>query len=426
MVTEVLIILALILANGVFSGAEIAIVSLRKTRIRELLDSGSTRAKAVEHLRKHPERFLATVQIGITVVGATAAAFGGQTLVAKLVPPLKSIGFDVLAHDVAFAIVVGGISFLSLVIGELVPKSLGLRYAEGYALAVGRPLLGLAWLMRPLVRLLTGSSNLLLKLFGDKTSFGETRISPGELQQMVEEATETGALDPHIGNIASRALEFAGVPVSAVMVPRERMVAIPRRAPAAEVKRIILEQGYSRMPVYEGSPDTITGYVIAKDILALDWESELLILDDITRPAHFVPETMRAVQVLRDLQHRRIRLAIVVDEMGAVSGLVTIEDLVEELVGEIFSESDTSPELARKEPDGSMVAQGSAPIRDLNRQLDLDLPEAHAYTTLAGLCIHLAGRIPPSGAKLTAPDGTTLEILDATTRRIRTVRIRRP
>jgi putative hemolysin len=426
MLSEVLIILALIFANAVFSGAEIAIVSLRKTRIKELLESGSTRAKAVEQLRHTPERFLATVQIGITVVGAAAAAFGGQTLVARLVPPLKAIGLHDLAQDVAFALVVGGISFLSLVVGELVPKSLALRYAEGYALAVGRPLLGLAWLMRPLVWLLTGSSNLLLKLVGDKTSFGETRVSAGELQQMVEEATETGALDPHIGSIASRALEFSGVPVSAVMVPRERMVGIPRRASAAEVKRVLLEQGYSRMPVYDGGPDTITGYVIAKDILALAWESELLVVDDITRPAHFVPETMRAVQVLRDLQQRRIRLAIVVDEMGTVSGLVTIEDLVEELVGEIFSESDTSPELARKDPDGSMVAQGTAPIRDLNRQLNLDLPEADAYTTIAGLCIHLAGHIPHVGDKLTAPDGTSLEIVEATTRRIRTVRIRRP
>lgn len=425
MPSEVLIILALTFANAVFAGAEIAIVSLRKTRIKQLIESGSGRAEAVERLRKEPERFFATVQVGITVVGATSAALGGQTLVGKLVPPLAALGLGRFAEDVSFTIVVGGISFLSLVLGELVPKSLGLRYAEGYALATARPLLGLAWLMRPLVRILTASSNLLLKVFGDKASFGETRVTPGELQQMVEEATETGALDPHIGNIATRAFQFSGVPVSAVMVPRERIVGIPQRAPASDVKRILLEQGYSRMPVYEGSPDTITGYVMAKDVLALSLERDLLVLDDITRPAFFVPETMPAVQVLRDLQHRRTRLAIVVDEMGTVSGLVTIEDLVEELVGEIFSESDTSPELARKDSDGSLVAQGTASIRDLNREFQMGLPEAETYTTLAGLCIHLAGRIPPAGAKLTVSEGTTLEIVEATTRRIRAVRIRR-
>ncbi len=425
MPSEIPIILALILANAVLAGAEIALVSLRKTRIKELIDAGSARAAAVERLRKEPERFFATVQIGITVVGATSAAIGGQTLVGELMSPLLALGLGRFAQDVSFVIVVGGISFLSLVLGELVPKSLGLRYAEGYALAVARPLLGLAWLMRPLVRILTASSNLLLKVFGDKTTFSETRLTPGELQQMVEEATETGTLDPHIGNIASRAFEFSGVPVSAVMIPRERIVGVPRRAPTSEVKRILLEQGYSRMPVHEGSPDTITGYVMAKDVLALSWESDLLVLDDITRPAFFVPETMPAVQVLRDLQHRRIRLAIVVDERGTVSGLVTIEDLVEELVGEIFSESDTSPELARKDKDGSLVAQGTAPVRDLNRQFEIELPEGDTYTTVAGLCIDLAGRIPPTGAKLSLPDGTTLEIVEATTRRIRTVRIRR-
>ncbi len=425
MLSEALIILALILANGVFAGAEIAVVSVRKTRIRELQQSGSLAAAAVEHLRKQPERFLATVQIGITVIGASAAAFGGATLARHLEDTLAAFGLGGWAPDLAFVLVVGGISYLSLILGELVPKSLGLRYAERYALLIARPLLGLGWLMRPLVRLLTGSSNLVLRVFGDRTHFGETKLSAGELQQMVEEAAMTGALDPHIGIIASRAFDFGGVPVSAVMIPREGIVGIPRRAPSAEVKRILLEQGYSRMPVYEGSLDSIQGYVIAKDVLALDLERTLLVLDDIIRPAYFVPATMRAVQVLRDLQQRRIQLAIVVDERGSVAGLVTIEDLIEELVGDIFSETEVPPELAIREPDGSFLLQGGAPVRDLNRELQLDLPEADAYATVAGLCIHLAGRLPQAGTKLTLPDGTVLEVAEASPRRIRTVRIRR-
>ncbi len=425
--TELVIILLLILANGVFSGAELALLSVRKTRLRELLDEGSRAAGAVQALRDDPERFLATVQIGITVVGASAAAFGGASIAQRLIGPLTQLGVEeALAERLAFALVVGLVSYLSLVLGELVPKSLALRFSEGYALFIARPLKGLAWLMQPLVWFLTASSNLLLRFFGDRTTFTESRLSPDELMQLVEEAAKAGSLDPKAGEIASRAFELGNIPLSAVMVPRSRMVALRRHASPEEIKQVLLEHGHSRMPVYEGSLDNVVGYVIAKDLLGIAWESQLIVLEDVMRPPWFAFESMRAIDALKELQRRRMQLGIVVDERGGVAGLVTVEDLVEELVGEIASELEAPEELLRRESPTSAVVQGTAAIRDVNRELGLELEEGQGWSTVGGLCTVKAGTIPEKGTKLTLEDGTVLEVLDASQRRVRSVRIHLP
>lgn len=412
--------------NGVFAGAEIAVVSLRSSRLEQLVKEGRGGARAVKRLRASPERFLATVQIGITVVGAVASAFGGATLAADLRPRIAAVPvLAAHAEAIALAVVVALVSYLALVFGELIPKSLALRFADRYALVVARPLLGISWLARPVVWLLTASSNLVLRFFGDSTTFTESRLSPEELQILVDEAAQKGAVDPRAGEIASRAFDFAELTVAQVMVPRGRVVTVPRSAPVEEVRRIILEKGHTRMPVCEGELDNVVGYVSVKDVIALSWERPLFILEDIIRPAYFVVESMSAVTLLEEMKRRRVQLAVVVDEFGALSGIVTLEDLVEELVGEIFSEHDTSgPQSIRREADGAAVADGETPVRDVNRELGLELPDGGGRATIAGLCLELAGRIPASGEHLRAPDGTTLEIADASTRQIRAVRIR--
>ncbi|MFL5345167.1 MAG: hemolysin family protein [Hyalangium sp.] len=414
----------LVLANGVFAGAELSLLTLRKTRLRELLDEGSRAARLIATLRANPERLLATVQIGITVISSTAAAFGGASLAHPLAGLLARLGVgEPVAERLAFALVVGAISFLSLVLGELVPKSLALRYSERYALLIGRPLYGLSWLVRPLVWLLTASSNLLLRFFGDRTNFTEARLSPEELQQLVEEASKAGTLDPRAGEIASRAFDLAALTLAAVMVPRNRIVALRRHASTEELRQLLLEHGHSRLPVYEDTLDNIVGYVIAKDLLSVAWEGNLILLEDVLRPPYFVFETMRAIDVLKELQQRRMQLAIVVDERGGVMGLVTMEDLVEELVGDILSETETPEEFIRRESATSAVVQGTASLRQLNRELGLELEEGHGYSTVGGLCSARTGDIPKPGARLTLDDGTVLEVLDATPRRVRTVRI---
>ncbi len=413
------------LANGVFAGAELAIVALRKTRLAQLVDEGRASARAVKRLRDQPERFLATVQVGITVVGATAAAFGGAALAGRLAPHLRAIGpIEPWADELALALVIALVSSLTIVLGELVPKSLALRASEPYALLVARPLLGLSTVARPIIWLLTQASNLVLRPFGDRTTFSEARLSAEEIELLVEEAGKVGALDEPTAEIASRALAFRDLTAGDVMVPRSRIVALARDAPPDELKRMLLEEGHSRMPVYDGSLDDLVGYVMAKDLAAMAWERQLIVLDDLLRPVHFVPASAKAVYVLRELQRRRTQIAVVVDEHGGVAGLLTLEDLVEELVGEIVGEREEPEALYQPEPGGTALVRGDAPIREVNRALELELPEGEGYTTIAGLCIALAGAVPERGARVLAPDGTELEIVDASPRVVRLVRIR--
>jgi putative hemolysin len=188
------------------------------------------------------------------------------------------------------------------------------------------------------VWLLTFSSNLVLRLFGDSTSFTESRLSSDELQQLLEEAARSGSVHPRTGEIASRAFDMAELTVSDIMMPRRSVVAIRRHATPEEIRRVLLEEGHSRMPVYEGDLDHIVGYVVAKDLLAFALEQQLILLEDVLRPAYFVPETMRAMDALQQMQSRRMQMALVVDEQGGLSGLITMEDVVEEPVGDIVSE----------------------------------------------------------------------------------------
>jgi putative hemolysin len=424
----VLFILALILLNGVFAGAEIAVVSLRSSRLDALASGGNTKAVSVLRLRDNPERFLATVQIGATIVSAIASVFGGHTIAARIAALLHEIpALDRYADSIGLALVVALVSFLTLVVGELVPKSLALRNAERYALFIGGALLGLSWIARPAVWFLTASSNLILRFFGDHTTFTEARLSPEELQQLVEEATKTGQVNPNAGEIASRAFDFAGLSIAKVMVPRNRVIAIPRRASLDEVRALVLEKGHTRMPVFDGDLDNLTGYINVKDLIAVSWERPLFILEDIIRPAYFVVQTMRAVDLLEEMKLRRVQFAVVVDELGVTAGIVTLEDLIEELVGEIASEHDeAAPPMTRAEPDGAFLVRGEAAVRDVNRELDLELPEEEGWSTVAGLCLELAGRIPKAGEVLRVADGTTLEIADATDRQVLTVRVRKP
>ncbi|HWU90448.1 MAG TPA: hemolysin family protein [Kofleriaceae bacterium] len=418
--TELLTVLAFLLANGLFAGAEIAILTVRKTRLRELIRRRDRRALAIKKLRDDPERFLATVQICITTAGTAAAAFGGARLEHSLAQVFQQVG---LGHGASLFTVIVMIVFLELVVGELVPKSLALRYSDRYSFLTARPLLLLSQLMRPLVWLLTVVSNFVLRFVGDKTTFTEARLSRDELQQLVEEAAKTGSVDPRASEIASRALGFGEVTVAEVMVPRTRVVALRRGAPPEEVQRVILEEGHSRMPVYDGSIDNIVGYVVARDVLALAWEKGLVVLEDILRPPHKVPESTRALDLLREMQRRRIQMAVVVDEQGGVSGLVTTEDLIEELVGDIMSEDDVPEQFFTREPAGTILVQGWASVRKVNRDLHLDLPVGKDRTTIAGLCMSLAEAIPQAGERLTTDNGTVLEVIEASPRRVRRVRI---
>ncbi len=422
--TELLIVLVLVLANGLFAGAEIAVLTARKNRLQERAAAGDRNALAVASLRERPERFLATVQIGITVISAAAAAFGGSAMAANLEPVLEPILGD-SAGEVAFALVITFVAFLSLVLGELVPKSLALRYADGYAFFIGRPLYGLSRVMRPVVWFLTACSNVVLRFFGDSTSFTESRMSRDELRQMVEEAGTAGSVDMHSSEIASRALDMADVMVAEIMVPRLDMTALALDTPPDEVQRRLLGEAHSRVPVYDQDLDRVVGYVVTREVLAQVIEGAPIQLAELLRPIFTVPLVMKISVALREMQTKRVQLALVTDEHGGTAGLVTIEDVMEELVGDITNEGEEPDHAIVRKPDGSALVPGWMPIRKLNRALHLDLPIARESTTVAGLCLALALAVPAIGAKLTSPDGTLLEVVDATPRRVRMVRVHR-
>jgi putative hemolysin len=427
-VADLVILAALVFVHGLFAGSEIAVVSMRKTRLRQLVEAGSGLAKSVEALRSNPERFLATVQIGITVIGTTLASFGVSTFKQLVLPRAASVPMLAeYADEIANVVAIAAISYIELVLAELVPKSIALRTAESYSLLVGRPLLLLAQMAKPAIWALSASSNLVLRVFGDKTTFMESRLSPEEIMQALEEAGKTGSMPVESSEFAVRAIEMAGLTAADVMVPRNRVMALDRASTAEEVRKSFLERAHQRIPVFDGSLDNVVGYISSMDVLAVALERSTLSVDDLLRPATFYPEAMKATAVLRDMQKNHVNIAIVVDERGGMSGILTMEDLVEELVGEIFSEDDRGgPAPVRLRPDGSAWVLGTTPIREVNRALDIGLPEGELWATIAGYCIALAGHIPAAGERVVAEDGTILEILESTPRRIRTIRLLRP
>jgi putative hemolysin len=423
---ELAVIFALVIANALFAGAEIALVTVRSTRLEELADQGMGSARAALALKRQPERLLATIQVGITVVGSTAAAMGGASVADRISPLIARVPWlTAHADQIALAAVVAGISYLSIVLGELVPKSLALRSAETYALLVARPLLALSALVKPIVTALTFSSNVVLKPLGDRTNFSETRYSAEEIQQLVEDAKKAGSLNPHAAEIASRALDFPELTAEEVMVPRHEVVMLPLSAPMEEIHRIIIHRPHTRLPVYDESPDDIVGYVNIKDLATRSWEGEIE-LKEVIRPPHFVPTSKLSVDLLTEMRKLRVPLAIVIEEQGGFAGLVTLEDLIEELVGKIVTEHGGDVQRYVRDRDGSWVVSGSSPIRDLNRELNLDLPEAGDWNTVAGLFIHRTGHIPKAGEQAKLADGTVLEVMEASPRRIRTLRVRAP
>ncbi|HVU51397.1 MAG TPA: hemolysin family protein [Polyangia bacterium] len=421
---ELLIVVGLTLLNGIFSGAEIAVVSVRRTRLQQLVDQRRPGAHALAALREQPERFFATVQIGITVIATAAAAFGGLTMARHLEPHLAKVpGLGREAAPISLVLVVALVSYLSLVFGELVPKSLALRASEPYALVMAKPLLWLSFVARPVVKGLIWSSNLVLRPFRDSTDFMESRISPEELRQMVDEAARTGALHVSTGEIASRALAFERLTLRDASIPRDRIDALPRDATPEQIRHFLLEERRSRIPIYDGTLDDIVGYASAKDIVSVAWDGKLVVLQDVLRPVKFFPETTAAIEVLRYMRRERQRVVVSVDEHGVVSGLATFEDLVEELVGDISSEDEEERAPIVHELDGSAVVRGDVPLREVNRALDLTLPESPGATTIGGLAAKLGGGIPNRNARLAAPDGTVLIVLEASPRAVRRVRV---
>ncbi|HEV8344273.1 MAG TPA: hemolysin family protein [Candidatus Binatia bacterium] len=417
---EIGLIVLLILANGFFAASEIAIIATRKTRIDTLLEKGARSAAAVAKLKNDPDRFLATVQIGVTLVSTLASAIGGVAATSFISPLIRSLPLPILqewAEFLAVILVVLPIAYLSLVLGELVPKSLALRSPEQIAFLVARPIDSFSRLTSFFVKILTVSSNAVLWLIGGKDAGTASFISEEEVKSLIREGAAKGIFDETEKELIHSVFEFVDTPVKAVMVPRTQIHAIEVHTPSDEVVKSFVESGFSRIPVYETNLDNIIGILYHKDIFRALQKGEFQVRNLLHQP-FFVPSTLPISQLLKELQRRRIGIAIVVNEFGEVEGLVTIEDLLEEIVGEIRDEYDREERgPVERLPDGSLVIQGSALLKDLKSDYGLPFDESPDYLTLAGFVLAKLKRIPRGGEKV-EHNGYRLTIVDMEGRRI--------
>ena len=418
---EAVLIVILILANGFFAASEIAMIAMRKSRIDALLEKGVTAAAAVARLKNDPDRFLATVQIGVTVVSSFASALGGAAAIGYLKPQIAEIPISFVtqwADAIALTIVVLPISYLSLVFGELVPKSLALRYSEQIACFVARPIELLARVSALFVKILMASSNFVLRIFGGKDNESASFISVDEVKSLIREGTAKGIFNETERELIHSVFEFTDTPVKAVMKPRTEIHAIDAESSLAEVAKDFVDSGFSRIPVFEGNLDKIIGILYNKDVFkALQERSDFRIRDHLHQ-AFFVPSTLPISELLKQLQRRRLAMALVVNEFGEVEGVVTLEDLVEEIVGEIRDEYDREERgPVDRLPDGSMVIQGSALLKDLKADYALPFDESPDFHTLAGFILSRLKRIP-RGGEWVEDNGYKLTIVDMEGRRI--------
>jgi putative hemolysin len=418
---EAFLIFVLILANGFFAASEIAIIATRKSRIDALLERGVKSAAAVARLKNDPDRFLATVQVGVTIVSTLASAIGGAAAIAYLKPQIEALPLPFLARwgqAIAIVIVVLPISYLSLVLGELVPKSLALRYSERIACLVAPLINFLSRVTSFLVKTLTASSNAVLWIFGGKENEGAAFISVDEVKSLIREGAAKGIFNETEKELIHSVFEFADTPVKAVMVPRTEIHALNAHASLAEVAKSFVESGFSRIPVYDGELDRIIGILYNKDIFkALEEKSDFRVRDHL-HPAFFVPSSLPISALLKQLQRRRLAMALVVNEFGEIEGLATLEDLLEEIVGEIRDEYDREERgPVERLADGSMVIQGSALLKNLKSDFDLPFDESPDYHTLAGFVLAKLQRIP-RGGEWVEHNGYKLTIVDMEGRRI--------
>jgi putative hemolysin len=399
MIPEIIFILIFLILNGFFSASEIAVVTSRKSYVKNLAEKGSYRAAKLLKLQSEPDRLLATVQIGVTVMGALSSAIGGAAAVTTLEPVLAGVPIPFIAKGagaISIGIVVLVISYLSLIIGELVPKSIALRNPEKVGLFVAGPITFISRISSFFVTLLTASTNFVLKPFGTKAFSERSFISEEEIKLLIEEGTDRGIFEATEHELIHSVFRFTDISVKGVMVPVTAMVGFSINESPEVIIKTISSENFSRYPVYGKDKSDIRGILYNKDVFnELAYKREISI-PRLLHNALFVPETMKISSLMREMQKKRQHMAIVIDEYGAVTGLVTIEDLLEEIVGEIRDEYDTESPVQNLS-NGTMLIDASLAIRDLNEDYGFDIEESNEYDTIGGFIISNLQRLPAVG-----------------------------
>ncbi|MBN1213041.1 MAG: HlyC/CorC family transporter [candidate division Zixibacteria bacterium] len=397
LILELLAILLLVLANGFFALSEFSIIASRTSKLRQKAQEGKIGARTAERIRKKPERFLATIQVGITLVGSLVGVFSGVTIVSKVEQLIAKIPVAQIADaatPIAVAIVVIFITVLSVVLGELVPKYLALSFPERFARYVARPIRIFIKITSVFSRFLSDLANLIIRLLGVRRDSTQGTITEDEINQMILEGRDKGVFDETEEEFVRSVFEFADSTVRRALKPRPDVIAFDINARSEDIVRTITEEGYSRYPIYEGAIDKVVGIIYTKDLIFKQVDLKKIVLADILREPFFVPDSMPLSKLLREFQKGKNHMAIVLDEFGGTAGIITMEDILEELVGEIqdeYDDGETAPLV--KHADNIAFADGSVWPGEINELLGGHLPEDDV-DTLAGLFIDTLGRLP--------------------------------
>ena len=426
MLADLGLILLLILLNGLFVAAEIAFVTVRRTRLDELADEGDRRAARALRLLKDPGRFLAVIQVAITFLGALASAVAAVSIVELLATPLSGVSWiGERAGVIALLVVTLLVSVVSIVLGELIPKGFALANPDRIALVASGPISLFAKIVSPLVALLVLLTKVISKPFGiDPTRTPE--LSAAEIRLIVEQGSQQGVLEAEEEQMISAVMSLSDSKLHEVMVPRIDIVAIDQEATFDEAVEVVLKEGHSRTPLYRESVDHIVGILYAKDLLRLIAAGgPRPRLRDIMRPALFVPESQSVDDLLHELQRRKVHMAVVLDEYGGTAGLVTIEDLLEEIVGEIQDEFDEEEPMKVEIGPGEVILDGRADIDDLTELVEpaLELEDDEEYDTLGGFVYHRIGRVPVVGDAVVI-EPFVITVIKVSGRRVGKVRVR--
>jgi len=420
-VTEPVVIVLLTLLEGFFVASEIALVSVRRSRVDQLVEEGNEGARRVRRLIDEPGRFLAVAQLGLTVLGFFASAFTAVTLTRDLATFLTRLGIGTdTADGIALLVVTIILALFTIVFGELVPKTLALAHPERFAMTLAGPIDFLARIFAPLIALLTGITAAVARVFGAEVR-PEAQISAEELMLIVERGGEQGVLEAEEEQMIHAVIELGDRRLHEVMIPRIAIVALPASASLDEAISVVVEEGHSRIPIFEESIDQVIGILYAKDLLPIlkNGSEARPALRSLLRTPVFVPESMTIDDLLHEFQRRKVHIAIVLDEYGGTAGLVTIEDLLEEIVGEIQDEYDVEePMLVRLSTDEVRI-DGRADVDELAEAFDteLGLEDGAEYDTVGGLIFHRLGGVPKPGDQVSV-DGLILTVESTDGRRV--------
>lgn len=395
----VILIVALIGLNAFFAAAEMALVSVRRTRIKQLVEEGSARARTVLTLLEHPTGFMSTIQIGVTMVGFLASAFTAVNISGLAASWLVSLGLaPSTANAIAVVVITIILSLFTIVFGEIAPKSLAMQHSEKLALAVAEPVKLLSLIALPAVKVVSWLSDLAVRPFGAHARFSSQILTQEELKMLVEAGEEEGVIEEEEKEMIHSIFDFTDTVARQVMVPRTDMDAAPVTSSLEELLDVITASGHSRIPIYEENVDNIVGVVHAKDLLpVLRTDKQLFDMRSVMREAYFIPETKDVDELLADFKLGKVQMAIVRDEYGGTAGLVTVEDLLEEIVGEIRDEYDMEEPLIDVVDEDHATVSARMSIDDLNEQMEIDIPESEEFETIGGFVFDLFGRQPVQG-----------------------------